>query len=320
MRVLVTGGSGFIGSRLLPALQARGHEVRVLDLVVRPGLEAVTQQGDVADAGAVAAALQGVDMVFHLAAEHRDDVLPIEKYYRTNVEGMRVLCAGMQQAGIRRMVFTSSVAIYGFRLEDGAEDSAPTPDNHYGKSKHEAEQVLSAWLAADAGNVAQVMRPCVVFGPGNRGNVYNLFRQVMARRFLMIGDGGNRKSMAYVDNIVDALLFLADRPESVVVNYADKPDMSMDELVRVIARAGGVAVPPLRLPRWLGHAAGHALDIVARASGRQFPLSAVRVTKFCANSVVNADRIRGLGFVPRHALADGIARTIAADFAGAPAA
>ncbi len=317
-KVLVTGGSGFIGSRLVRRLLSRGIDVTILDLVVREEFASRTVQGDVADPVAVRRAMQGVDLVLNLAAQHRDDVFPIELYYQTNVEGMRVLCEGMDEAGVRRMMFTSSVAIYGFDTQDGDENTPPAPANHYGKSKLEAERVLEAWLARGGGRSAAIMRPCAVFGPSNRGNIFNLFRQVMSGRFLMVGDGRNRKSMAFVENVVEAILFMMDRPGTEVVNYADKPDLPMNELVALICRFGRRRAPRVRLPKWAGMAAGRALDVVARLTRRNFPLSAVRITKFCATSVVNADRIRRLGFVPPRTLADGIKETLESEFRARP--
>ena len=313
-KVLITGGSGFIGSRLARRLIDGGHQVRVLDLVVNPALADFTMRGDVSDPIAVRIALEGVDTVFHLAAQHRDDVQPIELYYTTNVDGMRVLCNEMDRAGIRRLIFTSSVAIYGFDTQDGDEGTPPAPANHYGKSKLEAERVVERWLERGDGREAVVMRPCAVFGPSNRGNIFNLFRQVISGRFIMVGDGRNRKSMAFVENVVDALLFVMARSGSLIVNYADKPDLCMNELVEIVCRAGGLRVPRLRLPKWLGLLAGHLLDFTARGMRRTFALSAVRVNKFCATSVVNADRIRALGFVPRATLAEGIGRTLKSEF------
>jgi nucleoside-diphosphate-sugar epimerase len=309
MRILITGGSGFIGSRLARRLIERGHAVRILDLVVNPALKDHTIQGDVSHAEVVRRALEGVDLVFHLAAQHRDDVQPIELYYTTNVDGMRILCDEMDRASIRRLIFTSSVAIYGFDTQDGDESTAPAPANHYGKSKLEAEHVVDAWLRRGDGREAVVMRPCAVFGPTNRGNIFNLFRQVMSGRFVMVGDGKNKKSMAFVDNVVDALLFVMERSGSLVVNYADKPDLCMNELVTILCRAGGLRVPRFRLPRLLGLLAGHGLDLAAHVMRRTFALSAVRVNKFCATSIVNADRIRSLGFSPRTTLAEGIRPT-----------
>jgi nucleoside-diphosphate-sugar epimerase len=314
VKVLVTGGSGFIGTRLVRRLLDSGHEVRILDLAVSPEHAGITQVGDVADPRDVDAAVRGVDLVFHLAAEHHDNVLPVSKYHRTNVEGMQALCAAMATHGVSRIVFTSSVAVYGFAMDDVTESQPPAPQNLYGSTKLQAELLLDRWRQDDSKRKVAVIRPCVVFGPGNRGNVYNLFRQVASGRFVMIGDGGNRKSMAYVENIVDALLFLSVHGDNALVNYADKPDLSMNALVAIVGKALGKPATRMRLPKRLGLLVGHGCDLAARFLGRRFSISAVRITKFCAESVVNSDRLCSLGFVPVHRLADAVEATVRFDF------
>ena len=314
MNVLVTGGSGFIGSRLVRRLLADGHDVRILDREVNPEFAQITLQGDVADPDAVSRALGGIELVYHLAAEYRDDVRPIERYYHTNVEGTRVLCEGLSKFNIRRLVFTSSVAVYGFNMNDLREDAPRDPKNHYGLSKSRGEDLIGAWRSADPGRVVAVMRPCVVFGPGNRGNVYTLLRQIMSHRFVMIGNGRNRKSMAYVENVVAALVYLSQLQQSMLVNYADKPDFSMQELLAAVRGIAGASIPRWRLPRWLGTLGGIAADSLARMSGRTFQITRERITKFCATSVVNVDRLHQLGFLPSHTLQEGLETTIRSDF------
>jgi nucleoside-diphosphate-sugar epimerase len=314
MKVLVTGGSGFIGSRLVRRLLADGHDVRILDRELNSDFEQITVQGDVADPDAVSRALAEVDLVYHLAAEYRDDVRPIERYYHTNVEGTRVLCEGLSKFNIRSLVFTSSVAVYGFNMRDLGEDSPREPKNHYGVSKSRGEDLVEAWRRADPGRLAMVMRPCVVFGPGNRGNVYTLLRQILSHRFVMIGDGRNRKSMAYVENVVEALVYLSQLQQSVLVNYADKPDFNMADLLAAVRGITGTSIPRLRLPQWLGTIAGTATDGLSRMSGRQFPITRERITKFCATSTVSVDRLRALGFVPSRTLQEGLEVTIRSEF------
>ena len=312
--ILVTGGSGFIGSRLVEVLRASGHRVRILDLVVNPRFADITIKGDVADPVVVSMAMEGITEVFNLAAQHRDDVRPVSRYYETNVQGMRVLCREMERQRVRKMTFTSSVAVYGFDTNDCAEDGETLPDNDYGRSKLQAELELRSWQSRHPDNVALVIRPCAVFGPGNRGNIFNLLAQVMSGRFLMIGNGTNQKSIAFVDNVVEALVFLSRLNQTTIVNYADKPDMSMNELVSTICLAGSRAAPRLRLPRAAGTMVGCLLDVVAACLGRTFPLSRVRVRKFCANSVVNAERIHSLGFRAQVSLKEGILQTVRAEF------
>jgi nucleoside-diphosphate-sugar epimerase len=316
MRVLVIGGSGFIGTRLLDTLVERGHDVTNFDRRVSDRFPERTVVGDVRSGDEVAAAADGHDAVVNLAAEHRDDVTPLSLYTEVNVGGAAALVTAAERTGIQRIVFTSTVALYGLDKNDAAEDSEPDPFNEYGRSKLAAEQVLRTWAEADPARSLTIVRPSVVFGEGNRGNVYNLARQVHARRFLMVGKGDNRKSMSYVGNIVG---FLADAldsgPGTTTVNYADKPDLTTQELLAVLndamdlPRSGGV-----RLPLWLGLVGGHVFDAAAKITRRTFPISAIRIRKFVSDTTVNTDRLARTGYTPPVPLDEAIRRTIEAEF------
>lgn len=309
MRVLVTGGSGFIGSRLIEQLLKGGHSLRILDKVVSKRYPDLCLIGDVRDPEAVNSAVKDVDLVFHLAAEHRDDVRPISLYYDVNVTGAKVLADACVANDVRRIIFTSSVAIYGLNAGKPSESTTPNPFNDYGKSKLEAEAVLSHWSSGGSSRHLTVVRPTVVFGEGNRGNVYNLIKQVTSGRFIMVGDGLNRKSMAYVGNVAAFLCFLA---ESVVTdmdiyNYADKPDLSMNELVEQVREFMGKSSEKLpRIPLWLGMAGGFFFDALRAVTGKDMPVSYVRVQKFCADTTITVSKLRHTGFAPPYTLGTGL--------------
>ncbi|MBZ0253343.1 MAG: NAD-dependent epimerase/dehydratase family protein, partial [Candidatus Methylomirabilis sp.] len=259
----------------------------------------------------------GCVAVYNLAAEHRDDVRPESLYEEVNVGGARSLCAVADAAGIDRIVFTSSVAVYGLPERETDETAAPDPFNEYGRTKLAAERVFQAWRAARPETRSlTIIRPTVVFGEGNRGNVYNLLRQIASGLFVMVGDGRNRKSMAYVENMAAFLEFVLDAEAGErVVNYADKPDLDMNALVALAREAfGRRPAPALRLPYGLAYALGRSLDAVAAATGRSFPVSAVRVKKFCASTAFSARRAAELGFKPAVSLEEGLRRTIASEF------
>ena len=313
--VLIIGGSGFIGTRLARRLAAAGRPFRIADLRPSAAFPEAWVGCDVRDPASLAGLFADVDWVLNLAAEHQDDVQPLSRYHDVNVAGARHVCAAAAHAGVHRLLFTSSVAVYG--LPEGVVDeSGPfRPFNEYGRTKLAAEGVYREWAAADPARSLVLVRPTVVFGEGNRGNVYNLFRQIASKAFLMVGDGRNRKSLAYVENVAAFLQHcLADAAGTRVYNYADGPDLSMDELVALVKGAlGQDPAPGLRLPYALGYAGAALLDGVARLSGRRFPISRVRVRKFCASTRFDAGRAMASGFRPEVSLAEGIARTLQHD-------
>ncbi|HDJ1440157.1 TPA: NAD-dependent epimerase/dehydratase family protein [Serratia rubidaea] len=313
-KVAIIGGSGFIGTRLVKRLRSRSDiTLRIIDKNPSEAYPELYQYGDITQPKTLRAALEGCDAVINLAAEHRDNVLPISLYYQVNVEGARHLCQQAAALGIRQMIFTSSVAVYGFVQQETGEDGAFDPFNHYGKSKLEAEYVYEAWRKADKQNKLTIIRPTVVFGEGNRGNVYNLLRQIAGGRFVMIGSGNNFKSMAYVENIAARLEYALDQQAAYqVCNYVDKPDLTMNQLVSTVSASLDKNSRTLRIPYWLGLCGAGALDLVSKITRRQFPVSRVRVQKFCARTQFKSD-VRS-DFIAPVALEDAIAKTIRHEF------
>ncbi len=316
MNILVTGGSGFIGSRLVGVLLEAGHSVKIFDKNPSKAYPELVILGDMRDAAAVCKAVAGMDVVYHLAAEHADDVRPISLYEDVNVGGAENLVKALENAGINRVIFTSSVAVYPLNAGNPDEDSEIAPFNPYGHSKNKAEEVIKGWVAKDANRSLTFVRPAVVFGEDNRGNVYNLLKQLHSKRFVMIGDGHNKKSMGYVGNIVKFLEFCMKLDNGLhVFNYADKPDLSTAELVTIANKAFGRAENShLKMPYWFGIMGGCMLDVVARITGKKFPISAIRIKKFCSDTTVSADRVAKTGFKAPFSFTEAFNRTIKSEF------
>jgi nucleoside-diphosphate-sugar epimerase len=314
--IAVLGGSGFIGTRLVGRMIELGRNPRIGDLQPSQAFPDRYLPCDVRKADTLRTVLSGAGALINLAAEHRDDVRPISRYHETNVEGARQVCQAATEAGIQKLIFTSSVAVYGFQPFPVDESGPFEPFNPYGETKLLAEGVYKAWAEEDPVRTLVIIRPTVVFGEGNRGNVYNLLRQIASGRFMMVGPGTNKKSMAYVGNVAEALIHsLTLGPGVHLFNYVDTPDMDMNELVALVNRSLGRPSPGrLRVPLPVAMVGGHVLDAVARITGRSFPISAIRVRKFSENTRFVADRIRATGFSPSIPLEDGLARTIHSEF------
>lgn len=314
-KVVVLGGSGFIGSRLVARLRASGHEVLIGDKRPSTAHPDLWSQCDVTIGPSLHGVLAGADVVFNLAAEHRDDVRPLSRYREVNVGGAEVVCGVASELGIRKLVFTSSVAVYGFPRGVLDEDAPCAPFNEYGRTKLQAESVYRAWWERDRTRTLVTVRPTVVFGEGNRGNVYNLLNQIASGRFVMVGNGRNHKSLAYVENLVGFLVHvLGLSPGAHLFNYADQPDYDMRALTAQAAAAMGRTIPGYSLPYGAGLAAGLLLDAVARLTGRTFPLSAVRVRKFCADTQFSAERAFATGHRAEVSLPQALERVIRSDF------
>ncbi|MGV8970443.1 MAG: NAD-dependent epimerase/dehydratase family protein [Microbacteriaceae bacterium] len=325
MKVLVVGGSGFIGTRLIEVLLERGHTVTNFDSApssptnpTNPTASgtAIHVSGDVRDTAALTLAASGHNAIVNLAAAHRDDVQPVSLYTEINVDGARSVCEAASAAGIPRIVFTSSVAIYGLDKVNPTEEFEPDPFNEYGRTKLAAEKVFTTWAGDDDSRSLAIIRPSVVFGEGNRGNVHTLAAQVASGRFIQVGDGKNRKSMSYVGNIVEFLANSLESPAGTrITNFADKPDLSTAELVALLRETlGRTRGSSIRLPLAVGVFAGHCFDALGTITGRQFAISAIRMRKFAAETTVGTERLEATGFRPRYTLEESLTRTLATEF------
>ena len=299
MKIVLIGGSGFIGTELMPLLLDEGHEVIIGDIAPSQKFPNQRVEADLLDKESLRQVCQGCDTIINLAAVHHDNVRPISRYHDVNVKGSQNLCDVAQELGIENIVFTSSVAVYGFQPGEPDENTPHKPFNPYGKTKSEAEDVYLLWQRhAPNKRALTIIRPTVVFGPNNRGNVYNLLRQIASGAFVMIGDGKNRKSMCYVGNVASFIKYSLGFGTGVhVYNYVDKPDFTMNNLVRqvreTLGKGKGVGV---RLPYWAGYSAAACFDALSKMTGKTFPVSRIRIEKFCANTVFNADKAHSSGF------------------------
>lgn len=315
--VNVIGGSGFIGTRLCERfVREGGPRFTIIDKVASRRFPEASVIRDIRDSNTLAEALVPGAPIIHLAAEHRDDVRPLSLYHDVNVAGTANVCRAAAARNIDTILFTSSVAVYGMAPAHTGEDGAINPFNEYGRTKWGAEGELRRWHAeAPNQRTLVIVRPTVVFGENNRGNVYNLLRQIATGRFAMIGNGRNHKSMAYVGNVVAFFDHCLSLPVGLhLCNYVDQPDLSMSDLVCQVRRLMGKAPSVgLRLPFAAGMAIGTAFDVVARLTGRTFPISRVRVRKFCAETSFTS-AAAATGFTPPVSLLTAIERTVRHEF------
>ena len=319
MKISILGGSGFVGSRLIGLLR-EWPDIELLNVDKNESLHypEITYIANVLNLEALTDLLQGTDLVVLLAAEHRDDVSPVSLYYDVNIKGAENTCIAMERNRISRLIFTSSVAVYGLNKSNPNEDTPVDPFNDYGKSKWEAECVLHKYSAVHPDWNIQIIRPTVLFGEGNRGNVYNLLHQIASGRFLMVGNGANKKSMSYVGNIVDFIAFLIEKQKDVqgcsLFNYVDKPDLTTLELVSIVGKVLNKRIPTVKIPYWIGMFGGYCFDILSKISGKKLAISSVRVKKFCAVTQFDASKTEATGFKPAFTLAEGLERMLRSEF------
>lgn len=308
--ILITGGSGFIGSHFAEVFDAK--KIVNLDLIApMNGQAGCFQQGDVRVAGDLDRVLSSrpFDTIICLAAEHRDFGIPRQSYFDTNAEGTRQICAAANRHGVKKIVFYSSVAVYGPVATCSTEATTPAPVTPYGASKLEGEGIVREWCQADSQRSAVVFRPTVVFGERNYANMLRLIVQIDKGRYFNVGKAANIKSIAYVRNLVTATVFAMSRMRQGVkiYNYSDEPQLSVAEIAYILSRSLGKN-EPMALPEWALRVLALPFDVVIATTGRDLPISRERIRKLATNTVHSAASIRKDGYVPRFTTREGLLR------------
>lgn len=282
MRFLITGGTGFVGSKFYEQLSACGHEVVRFDLN-EPGDGTDFVEGDVRDVQSLDAAMQGVDVVIHLAAAHHDFGITDKTFHDVNVGGMQNVCDSMSKHGVTKLCFYSTVAIYGSQPYPN-EETDPAPESSYGKTKLEAEKVCRTWCDENSNNQCLTLRPTVIFGTNNFANMYFLIRQIDSGKFLRVGSMDNIKSLAYVDNVVQTTLELLldeskNRRGYEYFNYVDTPDLSSWKISEAIYAGLGKKPPRFSVPYPLARLLVVPFDLIIAVTGKNLPVSSARIRK-----------------------------------------
>lgn len=309
--ILVTGATGFLGSHVSAALVARGVAVRGLvrrtDAPLPARVEPAYARG-LDDREGIAAALQGVEGVIHLAARVHQVATPSDEtaFRAVNVEGTRILLQEALAMGVRDFVFTSSVKAVGERSETRWDETTPpAPVDPYGATKLECETLVRS-LGERARVHTPILRLPLVYGPGMKGNALRLFRLVDRGWPLPLGSARNRRSLLFTGNLVAAVFAALESPSgSDTFFVTDAEAVSTPELVKAIGHALGRPARLLAFPVPLLQAFGRVGDAVAR--GFPFPLTTEAVNRLVGSLEVDGSLlVRRTGYTRPFTLAEGL--------------
>jgi nucleoside-diphosphate-sugar epimerase len=318
MRALVTGANGFLGSWLALSLARRGDEVRCL---VRPGgdrtllapalaLGATVVSGDVTLPATLDPALEGAEVVFHLAGIRRASTR--EAFLEVNAEGTRRVAEAMLVARSRRLVLCGSLAATGPSVggRPRVEEDPFAPEEWYGESKVEAERIAFSY----SGRLeVTVCRPARILGPGDKENL-TFFKLVQRGVVLKLLGPERPLSMVDVEDVVDLLLLQADRPEAVGEAFFCAADetLTAEAMMRSVADLMGRKPVVVPVPGWLLTLVGAAADVVSNATGRRLPVNRKLARQLLAPgwscSIAKARRL--LGYAPRRGLQASLRRSL----------
>ena len=313
LEIAVTGATGFIGSALLPALDAHGIRVRALTRMSGAVLPGVAVAGDLSDVAALAALVRGTDCVIHLAgyahAASKASPAEVERHRRINLEGTQNLFRCAAEAGVRRFVFVSSVKAGGEDAHECLDEhNARVPTDPYGLIKRQTEDWLFAH-GAHAGVEIVVLRPALVYGPGVKGNLAAMLRAIDRGRFPPVPETRNVRSMVSVQDLVWALQAAIERPQAAgqVCIVDDGEAYSTRRIYIAMAQALGRTVPAWSIPAGLLRALGRIGDAGETLLRRSLPFNstlAVRLLESACYRSALAEQV--LGFSPRLRLEDAL--------------
>lgn len=306
--MLVTGANGFVGRALCAEAMRRGLHVRG---AVRSACE-LPAGAEPVIVGAIGGetdwtdALGGVDIVIHLAARvhvMKDTIAdPLAEFLKVNLYGTENLARQAARAGVKRLVYVSSIKVNGEQTHEGQKFSGadmPAPQDPYAASKLEAEQALHR-VASETGMEVVIVRPPLVYGPGVKGNFVQMLDVVAQRVPLPFAFVHNRRSLVYVGNLVDALITCAIHPATTGQTYlvCDGEDVSTSDLLRQLAAAMGVHSRLFPCPPAL-------LRLAGKLTGKSQQLE-----RLLGSLQVDGDKIRrDLNWVPPFSLQQGLQAT-----------
>lgn len=311
-KTLITGGSGFIGSHFHKKIPQ--EQIVNLDLA-KPSFyfNSAFIEGDIRRSGDLQKALENneIETIISLAAMHHDFGISQEEYFDTNEKGLKTICDSATQHRIKTIVFFSSVAVYGESEEPSNEMLNPTPTMPYGASKLAGEKVLERWALEKKDRRVLIIRPALVFGINNTANMYKLINQINMGIYFHVGKANNIKSIAYVENLVEATMWSLNRLSHgvTIYNYADDPHLTSRQIAETISKSLGKKIH-LTLPKSLGIMMGLPFDLVIKATGKNLPISSARVKKLATETYHSASKIFSDGFNPEYTTIEGLEKMV----------
>jgi len=317
VRDLVTGATGFTGGHLARGLAARGHTVRAFvrdaerarDLQTA-GIELTV--GDLRDRRALESAVQGIDVVYHVAAIYRQAGVSADTYRAVNATAVRELIEAARGAGVKRVVHCSTVGVHGDIEHPPANEDAPLkPGDVYQDTKLEGER-LARETGDRLGIEVTIVRPTGIYGPGDR-RLLKLIGGVARGRFPMLGSGEIYYHLTYIDDLVEGFRLCGEQSAAANRTYiiAGGEVTTLNDLVALIADVAGVKAPQVHLPVWPFWVAGAVCEVVCAPLGIEPPLFRRRVDFYTKSRAFDITRARQeLGYAPRIDLREGVARTL----------
>jgi len=315
MNILITGSTGFVGSRLMFFLEEKGHQVWGIDnsehclREIHPNniLGDIRKREDLqifAD--------KAIELIIHCAAAKHDFGVDVDQYYSNNEYGTEVLMQFAEKQSISKIIYYSTVSVYGHAAVPCDESGELLADNDYGKSKLAGEKVIEKFYQKNSKLQIIFLRPSIIYGPNNFANMYNLIAMQNKKFWITIGNGSHIKSLVSLENLIEMTDWSMSRlqPGIQIYNTLDKPYITVKELMNIIASHEGFSKPMVKVPLSLAVGIGKFFDLIAKLIKKDIPINSDRMRKFATSTEYYSEKIRKAGYIQKHTIEAELAKTI----------
>jgi nucleoside-diphosphate-sugar epimerase len=315
MKALVTGGTGFTGSRLVKKLIDESYDVRVLARkssntaeLVKWGVEIIT--GDITDRENVFKAAIGMDQIFHIAAAYRQANLPARAYWDVNFNGTKNILDAVLEYGISRIVHCSTIGVVSSVKNPPADETEICcPGDVYQESKCAAENEVLRYVQ-EKNLPASIIRPCAIYGPGDT-RLLKMFKMIAERKYLFFGNGRALFHMVYIDDLTDAFLLCSQKKEAIgeIFIIGGEKYTTLNELAKLIAEEFKVPAPKIHLPYLPFEFAAAVVEFLYEKLKlkKEPPIYRRRMAFFKKNRAFSIEKAKKiLGYSPKYDLNTGI--------------
>ena len=318
MNYIIFGGSGFIGTHLIHLLKSKcvKESDKIFDLdIVMPGEEGVVPgvvekndgveyiRLDVRESIELDFTPTPDDIIFNLAAVHRTPGHEDHEYFETNIRGAENVVAFAEKYGIKKILFTSSIAPYGASEELKSEETLPTPNTPYGISKLVAEKIHIGWAEKDASRELTIVRPGIVYGRGEHGNMTRLYKGIKGRYYVYAGRKDTIKACIYVKELV---LFFKYRmidhscPGVDIINCTFEPAYTIEQICEAMKSSTDLrGLKILMVPSWMLMTAARILGPIG---GKKVGIHPARVRKLMVSTNISGKKLSETGYIFHYSL------------------
>lgn len=309
MKILLTGSEGFVGSVLKKSLLKNKYDVYCIDRIkkIRKNYFCYDLSSDLSNLQLL---LKDVnfDVLIHLAAAKGDYNLGYKEFYRDNVTASEETISLIEVLDIKSVIAYSTVSVYGHDNKIMSEEADLIPNNPYGVTKLESENLFIKWFNLDPNkNKLTILRPSVIYGENNYANMYNLLNQLNKKLPVSVGNGDYIKSMVAVENIVDITTFSLNKLEGLqIYNCTDKPYPKLKEVINYISEIEGFSKPKIVIPVWFAKFIALFFEFSSLLVKKDLGITRERIHKFIMPTDYRSEKLENVGYVQKYSVKDRI--------------